>query len=207
MTTTQVSADLGRARPARRIQAARPLTAAAALSLLASACGGLVAYEGEPGEGGAGATPASSSSSSSPPSSSSGTTQPTTAIVVDDGSGTSTIRVANFGLSCNEPNAQPPYGSCNWFDLEIRLPSSYLAEAYGSVDPYDDEVSSYFTAEGERDGSLCSFGTGGGGGALFGELRILAAGPTTVEIELEGWGAALSSSEADGRYVAERCAP
>lgn len=115
--------------------------------------------------------------------------------------------MANFGLSCSDPGAQPPYGQCAWFDLEIRLPSSYLDEAYGRVDPYDDDVSSYFSAEGAREGAVCSFGSGGGGAALFGELRILAVSPTTVEIELEGWESALSSPDADGRYVAQRCAP
>jgi hypothetical protein len=180
------------------------LATSASLSLAVTACGGLVVYEGEPGEGGASV---SVSSSSSLPSSSSGTTQPTTAIVLDDGSGISTIRVANFGLSCTDPGAQPPYGSCSWFDLEIRLPSTYLEEAYGRVDPYDDDVISYFSSEGEPDGLGCSFGSGGGGAALFGELRILAVSDTTVEIELEGWESAISSTDADGRYVAERCAP
>jgi hypothetical protein len=178
--------------------------AASALALLASGCGGLVVYEGEPGEGGASTTV---SSSSSPTSSSSGPTLPTTAIVIDDGSGTSTIRLANFGLSCNDPTAPPPFGQCGWFDLEIRLPSSYLDEAYGRVDAYDDDVTSFFSSEGESDGLGCSFGSGGGGAALFGELSILAVNETTVEIELEGWESALSSTDADGRYVAERCAP
>lgn len=189
---------------ARRARLGAGLASSAALLCFASGCGGLVSYEGEPGEGGAGTTV---TSSSSPPSSSSGPTSPSTAIVIDDGSGISTIRVANFGLSCIDPGSEPPFGRCGWFDLEIRLPSSYLDEAYGRVDPYDDEVTSYFSAEGEPDGLGCSFGSGGGGAALFGELSILAVSPTTVEIELEGWEAALSSPDADGRYVAERCAP
>jgi hypothetical protein len=178
-------------------------TAVLGLSMAGLAgCGGLVVFDGASGEGGAGGA---GSGSLAPTTSSGVSRDPAVAIVLDDGSGISTLRIANFGLSCDDPREGPPYAECGWFDLEIRLPSSYLETAYGEVDEYDDAVSSFYSVAGEPDGSLCSFGTGGGGDALFGTLRIVGADATGVDVELEGWGDFIGVDGVDGRFRAERC--